>query len=300
MRVNMVHLSSLEAIARLGTVSAAADELGYTPGALSQHMDALGRTVGRPVLAKAGRFVELTDVGRIVLSEGRAMLAAERRLMDAAVDVGDDIRDEIVLGTWGSTAAGLLAPVIDLVRATHPGLTIRCREVDLDEVGDAVARRRVDVSFGLTYGDAPVEQPADVVPTSLRSEQFRIAVRQDDERAGLMMRLVDFAESPWVLPPQHTVYGQAVRAACRKRGFEPVEAHELTDTAATLTLASKGLGVAPLTDLMLALSPESGVGVVRLEDDVNRDLVLYSATSHQERKGVLAIIEAVRTVVTSL
>lgn len=220
--------------------------------------------------------------------------------MDAATDVGDDIRDEIVLGTWGSTAAGLLAPVIDLVRATHPGLTIRCREVDLDEVGDAVARRRVDVSFGLIYGDAPVEQPADVVPTSLRSEQLRIAVRHDDERAGRTMRLVDFADSPWVLPPPQTVWGQAIRAACRKRGFEPIEAHELTDTAATLTLASTGLGVAPLTDLMLALSPERGVGVVRLEDDVRRDLVIYSAGSHQERRGVMAIIEAVQTVVAAL
>lgn len=300
MRVNLIHLTSLEAITRLGTLAAAAEELGYTPGALSQQMDGLSRSIGSPVLAKVGRMVELTDVGRIVVDHGRELLDAERRLVDEVTNAGGAVHDRLVLGTWGSTAAGLLAPVIDAAGTTHPGLTVHSREVDVDDAAESVARRRVDAAFGLTYSDSPIKRMPEVDLINLRTESFALALPKDDPRAGQTLSLLDFRDDPWVLPAASTVYGRAMRVACRRTGFEPVVAHEVTDTAATLLLAQRGLGVAPITDLMLALSPVTGVGQVALRDDVRRDLVLIAPDGHHRRRGLEALIDVVRTVVRSV
>lgn len=300
MRINLIHLSSLDAIVRLGTLAAAAAELGYTPGALSQQMEALSRTVGAPVLTRVGRLVELTDVGRVVAAEGRRLLEAEQRLLHSIPGLDDEVNDEVVLGSWGSTAAAILAPVIETSRTTHPGLHLRSREVDVDEAAEAVARRRVDVAFGLTYSDSPIKRLPDVDLINLRTERFSIAVPLDDPRAGSTKRLADFSRDQWVLPSALTVYGQAMRIACRRVDFEPLVWHEVTDTAATLTLAGLGLGVAPATELMLALSPVRGVGQILLHDDVRRELVLIAPSSVPRRHSVAALIELVRSVVGDL
>ncbi len=297
MRINLIHLTSLEAIIRLGTFAAAADELGYTPGALSQQMDALGRSLGMPVFTRVGRLVELTDAGRAIALHAHEVLSAERAMLDEIAEMGTKITDQLILGTWGSTAAALLAPVIKTAHRLHPGLAIRSLEVDVDEAAEAVLRRRVDSAFGLNYSDSPMKQIPGVTLIQLRTERFGIAVSRDDPRAGTTMDLAEFMNEPWVLPATATVYGHAVRVACRRAGFEPHVVHEITDTAATLTLAGRGLGVAPVTELMLELSPVRGVGRVELVDNIERTLVLIAPEGHERRRAMMALVEVIRTAV---
>lgn len=297
MRVNLIHLTSLEAIIRRGTFTAAAEELGYTPGALSQQMEALGRSLGTPVFTRVGRRVELTDAGRSVAAHAHDVLSAERAMLDELADMDAGITGHMVLGTWGSTAAALLAPVVKTAYRLHPGMAIRSLEVDVDEAAEAVLRRRVDAAFGLNYPDSPMRQIPGVTLINLRTERFGLAVPRDDPRAGSKMRLAEFKGQPWVLPPASTVYGQAARVACRRAGFEPNVAHEITDTAATLTLAGLGLGVAPVTELMLELSPVRGVGRVELVETIERTLVLIARNGHERRRSMLALIDVIQTAV---
>lgn len=300
MRINLVHLTSLEAITRHGTLVAAAAELGYTPGALSQQMDALSRAVGAPVFTRTGRLVELTDVGRSLAAHAPRVLAAEQALIDDVHAIGTTVRDQLTLGVWGSTSAALLAPVIDSARHDQPGLSVRSVEIDVDEAAEAVMRRRVDAAFGLDYPDSPMKQTSGVVMLSLRAERFGVAVPRDDPRAGSTMRLADLAEERWVLPSSSTIYGHAIRVACRRVGFEPVVAHEITDTAATLTLAGRGLGVAPVTNLMLALSPVSGIGRIALRDGVERELVLIAPDGFARRRALGALVDIIHRAMLAL
>jgi DNA-binding transcriptional LysR family regulator len=62
-RLNLTHLATLLELGGRGTLTAAAECLGYTPAAVSQHLAALERTVGAPLVRKVGRALMLTDVG---------------------------------------------------------------------------------------------------------------------------------------------------------------------------------------------------------------------------------------------
>ena len=94
-------LRAFEAVARLGSVRAAAAELHVTPAAVSQQVKALEADLGRPLTRRRGNALELTDAG----GAGLADLLRAR---------GDDlvgIRNGIDTAVWDpATDPGLPAP----------------------------------------------------------------------------------------------------------------------------------------------------------------------------------------------
>ncbi|MGF6173971.1 LysR substrate-binding domain-containing protein [Ensifer sp. 4252] len=58
------YLRAFEAVARIGSVRQAADELGLSPGAVSLQLRRLAETTGLTLLEKSGRNIRLTAAGR--------------------------------------------------------------------------------------------------------------------------------------------------------------------------------------------------------------------------------------------
>ncbi len=131
----------------------------------------------------------------------------------------------------------------------------------------------------------------------LGTERFAMATAAGRATREGPASLRDFADEPWILPPEQSSYGRAVRLACRRLDFEPRVDHVVTDTASTLSLVAAGLGVAPVTDLMLALRRE-GLATVPLRDRVERTMVLAHRREPAPQPGVRAVIDAIRTSMT--
>jgi DNA-binding transcriptional LysR family regulator len=81
--------------------------------------------------------------------------------------------------------------------------------------------------------------------------------------------------------------------ACRRAGFEPQVNHEVTDTAATLAMAAAGMGVAPVTDLMLQLRPRL-LESVALVESIQRVMVLAHRQHPVLQPGLQSVIEAIQ------
>lgn len=58
------YIRAFEAVARIGSVRQAADELGLSPGAVSLQLRRLSETTGLTLLEKSGRNIKLTAAGR--------------------------------------------------------------------------------------------------------------------------------------------------------------------------------------------------------------------------------------------
>ena len=86
--------------------------------------------------------------------------------------------------------------------------------------------------------------------------------------------------------------------ACRLADFEPRVDHTVTDTASTLSLVAAGLGVAPVTELMLALRRD-GLVTMPLTDRLERTIVLAHRRDPAPQPGVRAVVEAVRAAVAT-
>jgi DNA-binding transcriptional LysR family regulator len=280
-------------------MAAVAEELGYTPGAVSQQIAALEKSVNTPLIAKVGRKVVLTDAGTVLAEHAKAILAAERAALDAVLNVRDHVAAPVLVGTFGSTAAALLPVVVARAHADYPLMRLRSCELDVDDALDAVARGRVDSAFGLDYPSMPLPRVPGIEIITLGEERFGLAVAPGayGVRTGSTIDLRDAADWNWILPPAQTHYGAAMRTVCRQHGFEPATSHEIIDTAVTLTLAAQGLGVAPVTDMMIALNSSVPIIRIALRQEIVRTVVLIRPAGSDARPTVRAVTETVQRVI---
>jgi len=299
-RLNLTQVSTLYELVRRGTLAAAADHLGYTAGAVSQHLASLEATLGVSLVERSGRHLVLTDAGRVMAEHAEVLLAAEARAVGATRSAHSAVAGPLVVGTWGSTAAGLLAPVVQRMAADFPDVRIRSREVDLDDAVASVRDGEVDVAFGLDYADAPIPRDAATQLVRLQPETFAVAVAAGSRGTGEHVDVPLLADLDWILPPESSQYGRAMRSGFRRLGFEPRVVHEVTDTAASLQLAAAGLGATVMTGLMRRLNDGLDLTALHLREPLTRQIVLISRGDVTQRRPVRVFVDQAGGVVDEL
>jgi DNA-binding transcriptional LysR family regulator len=298
MELDLVKLRTLVEVRTTGSMTAAAAALGYTTGAVSQQMAALQRSVKAVLFTQVGRRVQLTDAGHLLADHAVGLLALARQAEQALAGLPGRPRARVLIGVFGTATAALLPRALARVRERYPEIHLRSVELDVDDAASAVAAGRVDLAFGVDYPQTPIPRAADVALLVLATERFSIATPAGSAAQQGPSSLRDFVDETWILPQEHTSYGRPVRMACRRVDFEPRVDHTVTDTAATLALVAAGLGVAPVTGLMLALRRD-GLATVPLTDRIERTLVLAHRREPGPQPGVRAVIDAIQDSLTA-
>ena len=314
-RLNLTQLSTLRELVRRGTLAAAAEHLGYTPGAVSQHLASLEATLGVDLVERSGRHLVLTDAGRVMAEHAEELLTAEARAVNATRSAHDAVAGPLIVGTWGSSAATLLAPLISRMSDAFPDVSISSREVDLDAATASVRYGEVDVAFGLDYPDAPMPRDKSLHLVRLQPETFAVAVgssqapnarktvarkKRAPSRERDYVELDVLNEMDWILPPESSQYGRALRSGFRRLGVEPHVAHEVTDTAASLQLAAAGLGATLMTGLMRRLNSSVDLTTLHMREPLTRQIVLISRGDDAQRQPVRVFVEEAGSLVDEL
>jgi DNA-binding transcriptional LysR family regulator len=288
-------LRSLVELTRRGTVTAVADALGYTPGGVSQQLSALERAAGTPLLRRAGRRVELTDAGSALAAHAERMLGIEADAVAALERATRTASGVLHVGLFATAAAEILPLALARAHDEHPGLTVRSREMVVDEVYDSVTAGSVDLALGLDYPDVPIPRDPSLRFVRLLRERFSLAVSEGTLPGIGEISLAGTGALGWILPDLDTHYGRAILTVCRRAGIEPDIRHQVTDTAASLALVEAGVGVTPVTDLMLRLRP-SRFRVLALTERFERHIVVIVRAAAQRRPTVAALISVLREV----
>ncbi|MFJ8533929.1 LysR substrate-binding domain-containing protein [Streptomyces sp. NPDC093591] len=283
-------LRSLVELTRRGTVTAVAEALGYTPGGVSQQIAALEKATGMQLLRRVGRRVELTDAGTTLALHAERILTTEAEAVEALERTRNEISGTLRVGLFATAAAEILPPALRQVREKHPGVTVRSRDMDVDEVYDAVAGGTVDLALGLDYPDVPIPRDPSLRVRELSRERFSLAVPVGAMPGRRSISLADAGDQGWIMPSIRSYYGRAVLTACRRAGFEPQVLHEVTDTAATLALVEAGVGVSVVTDLMLRLRP-SRLDVLALREAMERHIVVVFRSFAAQRPTLAAFVD---------
>ena len=313
-RLNLTQLSTLRELVRRGTLASAAEHLGYTPGAVSQHLTSLEAVLGVALVERSGRHLVLTDAGRVMAEHAEELLAAEARAVNATRSARDTVAGPLIVGTWGSTAATLLAPIVQRMSAAFPDVSLSSREVDLDSASTSVKYGEVDVAFGLDYLDEPMPGDRSIRLVRLPPEEFAVAVAPGSippanaraRSAAAPPEARDYIETEllsdldWILPPDTSQYGRAIRSGFRRLGFEPRVVHEVTDTAASLQLAAAGLGATVMTGLMRRLNTGLDLTALHMREPLTRQIVLISRGDAAQRQPVRVFVEEAESVVDQL
>ncbi|MFJ2645685.1 LysR substrate-binding domain-containing protein [Streptomyces sp. NPDC087420] len=144
---DIVALRSLVAVADRGGFHRAAEALALSQSAVSQHVRRLEKTLGRPVVERAGRATRFTEAGNLLLEEARRILGvhdeAARRLLGSEPAT-------IVIGSTEHAADQILPRITAAVHRTHPRCRVRFRIDRSARLVEAVDRRSVDLAVYVT------------------------------------------------------------------------------------------------------------------------------------------------------
>lgn len=244
----------LSVVGRSDSFSAAATRLGITQSAVSQHVAALEKHVGQPLVNRSTRPVELTRAGTVLAEHGDAVLAR----LDAAGLQLDELgaqRDQHVrVGGFPTALATFVPQALALLHRTHPEVSLAVVDDHVQGLLPRLLRRELDVAVVFDDAIAPAlpELADELVLTPLFGDPYRLLVPRSHRwaREERHPTIADLAEETWVGGGPASTWFQIVRRVCADAGFEPRVGLTSDDYVAVQAFVAAGLGVALVPGLV--------------------------------------------------
>lgn len=111
-------------VARIGTVSGAAEVLGVHHATVIRHIDALEARLGAKLFQRHPRGYTPTEAGAHLLAVGQATEDQFAQLAARIAGVGEEVSGELIV-TSLPTLSGLVLPALRQLMFDHPGLRLR-------------------------------------------------------------------------------------------------------------------------------------------------------------------------------
>lgn len=249
-------LKTFVTVARLGSFSAAAAELGYTQAAVSQQIAALENDLKAQLLTR--RPVAPTEPGARLLEHAEPILL---RLDAARADVTRMTKTPpnatlLVGATPLAGATSTLPAALAALRVRMPRVKVTVETGTRPHLATATARGELDLALidGLTAPGDPLPEQAPVTAIGLREEGVRVVLPSGHPLAArTTLRLQDLADARWIEADNVAPPLAEIRRHSGVDGFRPALRYTGTDTTTLLNLAAAGHG--------LTLLPESALRV---------------------------------------
>ncbi|WP_405878274.1 LysR family transcriptional regulator [Streptomyces sp. NBC_01136] len=292
--LNLERLRTLDALARHGSVSGAAEGLHVTTSAVSQQMSKLEREVGQQLLAKNGRGVRLTDAGRLLADHAARILSqVELAQSDLEAQRGQVV-GELRLSAFPTAARGLFPTVLAALRADHPGLRVRSCELEPEAGVAGVVRGDLDLAIVLDWYNKPMPLPDGLVKAAILDDPADVAMPAGHRLADRAeVDLGEFADDEWITWGEGEFCHEWLMFTLRSKGVEPNIGHRAGETHTQLGLVAAGLGVCIAPLLGRSPMPE-GVVTVPLRQAVRRHVYVVWRADADRRPSIRAAVAALR------
>jgi DNA-binding transcriptional LysR family regulator len=280
-------------VARQGSLSKAATELGWTQPAVGQHIQRLERELGLPLVLRSARGITLTEAGAALLNHADAlaarMVAAEAELEALATLQAGSLR----LVAFPSAAAVLVPPVLAELTARAPDLDVRLTEAEPPEARAQI--RSGDADLALVFDHLP-SSPDDLLTIDLFDDPLKVVLPPTHRlaRRGRPVALSDLAGERWIAGcprcEAHLMYATAAA------GFTPDVRHRTDDYVVVQRLVAEGLAVTLLPQLALTAAPDPAVTALSVRSRPKRRVSLLLRAEMRSNPAVSAAVEALTVV----
>ncbi|MER5780391.1 LysR family transcriptional regulator [Streptomyces mobaraensis] len=290
--LNLERLRTLDAVARYGSVSAAAAELRVTTSAVSQQLAKLERETGERLLARQGRGIRLTDAGRLLADHAERILSqVALARSDLEAQRGRAV-GRLLLGAFPTAVRGVLPAALTRLRAEHPQLTVATEEMRPEEAVRRIDRGDLDVAIVLDWTNRPMTLPAGLSKAGILDDPVDVAVPAGHPLADRPdVVLEDFADDEWVSWPSGEFCHDWLLATLRAQGIEPRVSHMADEHHTQLVLVAAGLGVVVSPRLGRGPLP-AGVRVVPVRQAMCRHVFAVWRADAGARPSVRATVDA--------
>ncbi|MEV4439199.1 LysR substrate-binding domain-containing protein [Streptomyces sp. NPDC049577] len=293
--IDVRRLAILRAVAEHGSFNRAAAALCLTPSAVSQHIAALERGLGRPVAVRSTRGVTLTEAGRLLV-ETAETVSAELEHARRRIDRLTAERPRLTIATFTSGGRLLLPGALARFVAEHPGVEVTVLEREPEHSLPMVRRGAADIALAYHYDGTPPVRPDDrsgLDWTPLLDDPLWVVLPTGHPLAGrAALALGELAAERWVLGCLKTE--GILRRYAAVAGFELRISGSTTDYFFAQSLVAAGLGVCLVPQVSLP-PPTRDLAVVPLEPPRPTRRIGLATTRRTPRPLVTALADLLLT-----
>jgi DNA-binding transcriptional LysR family regulator len=287
--LDVARLRVIDAVARHGSVTAAARELSYSQPSVSHHLARLEAETGAQLLQRVGRGIRLTQAGQLLAGRAAEIIgrmdAAEAELSAHVGLTAGRVR----LAGFSSAIGALVPRAAATLAREHPGLEIGLTDTHPPEALEMLRTGQVEVAIVFRYDETEDELPGVRLHHLLDDPMYLLSQRRTRGLASLR-------EATWIAGCERC-RGHLL-ALCDAVGFEPRIAYESDDMVLMQSLVAAGLCVATLPGLALRAHRDDGVIASKLPGMPRR---VYAATYGEppDPPGVAALLAALGEAATA-
>ena len=291
--INYKHLHYFWAVAKQGGITRASESLHITPQTISGQIALLEEQLGKALFRKVGRKLQLTEMGRLVLSYADEIFSLASEL-EEAVRVSPSERPMVFkVGVADvvpkSIASRLLAPALQL----NDHIRIICKENSIDNLLGELALHRID----LVIADG-------MIPSGLNVRGFNHSL---GESGISFLAVPELAKSlrkkfphslngaPLLIPSEINVVQARLLKWLDKSHIYPHIVGEFDDSALMKAFGQTGAGVfiAP-TVIANEIKKQYGVAIVGETDEVREQFFAISIERRITHPAVAMITDSAR------
>jgi len=294
--MDITRLRTLRELARCGTMAAAADALGLTPSAVSQHISVLENAAGVTLTQRDGRGVRLTPAGEVLGRHAQQILFILDEARTELAQLKDDIAGNLRVAAFASVALVLMPPVIAQLAAAYPRLHIQLEEMEPNEGLATLGSWRSDIAL---IDDLSMQVGAkyeNIGSTPLMQDHLFALVPDAHALAGqTACSMADLRHDAWALDLPSSAFRVFVHKLCMQHGFEPRVNASARSFETILAMVAAGCSVSVAPGLWLK-QPRPGVNAIALQPEAQRNIsVAYRRGERHHPAIKVFIAEIVRT-----
>src|SRR3954451_22963942 len=155
--LDVARLRVIDAVARHGSVTAAARELSYSQPSVSHHLARLEAETGAQLLQRVGRGIRLTQAGQLLAARAAEIIgrvdAADAELSAHVGLTAGRVR----LAGFSSAIGSLVPPAVAALAGRHPGLQVSLIDTHPPEALELLRTGNIDVAIVFRYDESEAE-----------------------------------------------------------------------------------------------------------------------------------------------
>jgi len=240
--LDVTRLRVIDAVARHGSVTAAARELHYSQPSVSHHLARLEAETGAQLLQKVGRGIRLTAAGRLLADRAAEIIG---RIDAAGAELSAHVgltAGRVRLAGFSSAVGSLVPRTLAALAETHPSLQVTLIDMHPPDALDLLRAGRIEVAVIFRYDESDPEPDGVRLHHLLDDPLYLLSTRR-------IRKLAALRDATWVAGCERC--RSHLLSICAEEGFEPRIGYVSDDMVVMQALVAAGLGVTTIPGLAL-------------------------------------------------
>ncbi|MGF7234034.1 MAG: LysR family transcriptional regulator [Frankia sp.] len=291
--LTLTGLRVIREVAALGSITAAAESLGYTQSTISRQVAAMEAASGSPLFEREARGVRPSPAGTLLIEHAGRILADVDAASQALAGLRDRLAGRLAVGAFPTATAVLVPRALARLAAQHPALSVRLREGSTPTQLRRLRAGRIEVAVIAVGAGLPPYELSGLGHHHVFDGKLRVAVPAGHRL--LMHRRVTVAD----LRTEMWIVGEGAQGDPQFGAWptlaEPRIGHAVHEWPTRLGMVAAGLGITVLPELAAASVP-AGVEVVAVEDPEWGGRATIALTRPDRSPSAAAMVQALQAV----